>query len=254
MKAAVVSASSARLRSPGRWVRSRWWSQGVRRGRAAVGFRRACPVCSNLHIDVKVKPAEGEAEHMRIGELSQRTGTPRRLLRYDEEQSLIVAGRSANGYRDYDEYYVDRVLQIRGEGHKVALFSYGARLGECLEGRRRAGRPRSVDHRCRRPLCQAARHRPAAAAGARARGADHHRGRLDRRLRLPRAADAGRERRARRRPARFAAWCCPTSSSTRTRRPPCTPRPASTPAASSPRRSRPSARTLGAESLKLGLA
>ena len=51
---------------------------------------------------------------MRIGELSERTGTPRRLLRYYEEQGLIVAGRSANGYRDYDEYNVDRVLQIRG--------------------------------------------------------------------------------------------------------------------------------------------
>ncbi|MEQ4206545.1 MerR family transcriptional regulator [Actinopolymorpha sp. B17G11] len=51
---------------------------------------------------------------MRIGELSDRTGTSRRLLRYYEEQRLIVARRSPNGYRDYDEYNVDRVLQIRG--------------------------------------------------------------------------------------------------------------------------------------------
>ncbi|NUS16740.1 MAG: MerR family transcriptional regulator [Streptomyces sp.] len=51
---------------------------------------------------------------MRIGELSQRTGTSRRLLRYYEEQGLISAGREANGYRDYDEALVDRVLQIRG--------------------------------------------------------------------------------------------------------------------------------------------
>jgi DNA-binding transcriptional MerR regulator len=51
---------------------------------------------------------------MRIGELSQRTGTSPRLLRYYEEQGLIVAGREANGYRDYEEAYVDRVLQIRG--------------------------------------------------------------------------------------------------------------------------------------------
>ncbi|MFF7245317.1 MerR family transcriptional regulator [Embleya sp. NPDC008237] len=51
---------------------------------------------------------------MRIGELSERTGTPRRLLRYYEEQGLIVADRSPNGYRDYDESCVDRVLQIRG--------------------------------------------------------------------------------------------------------------------------------------------
>src|ERR1022692_2500132 len=43
--------------------------------------------------------------------------------------------------------------------------------------------------------------------------------------------------------ARFAPWYCPTSSSTRTRRPRCMPRPASTPAASSPRCSRRSAGT-----------
>ncbi|MEV0196543.1 MerR family transcriptional regulator [Nonomuraea sp. NPDC050691] len=51
---------------------------------------------------------------MRIGELSERTGTPRRLLRYYEEQALITPTRCANGYRDYDERFVDRVVQIRG--------------------------------------------------------------------------------------------------------------------------------------------
>ncbi|MFD8547996.1 MerR family transcriptional regulator [Streptomyces sp. NPDC059649] len=51
---------------------------------------------------------------MRIGELAARTGTPRRLLRYYEEQGLIVPDRCANGYRSYDEPTVDRVLQIRG--------------------------------------------------------------------------------------------------------------------------------------------
>ncbi|MFE4172382.1 MerR family transcriptional regulator [Streptomyces sp. NPDC056909] len=51
---------------------------------------------------------------MRIGELSERTGTPRRLLRYYEEQGLIAARRSPNGYREYDERFVDRVTQIRG--------------------------------------------------------------------------------------------------------------------------------------------
>ncbi|MDQ0376077.1 MerR family transcriptional regulator [Amycolatopsis thermophila] len=51
---------------------------------------------------------------MRIGELSDRTETPRRLLRYYEEQGLIVSRRLPNGYRDYDEYNVGRVLQIRG--------------------------------------------------------------------------------------------------------------------------------------------
>ncbi|GHH83336.1 MerR family transcriptional regulator [Kitasatospora indigofera] len=51
---------------------------------------------------------------MRIGELSERTDTSRRLLRYYEEQQLIVSTRSPNGYREYDERFVDRVMQIRG--------------------------------------------------------------------------------------------------------------------------------------------
>ncbi|MDT9689037.1 MerR family transcriptional regulator [Streptomyces sp. P9(2023)] len=51
---------------------------------------------------------------MRIGELADRTDTPRRMLRYYEEQGLIVADRTPNGYRAYDESNVDRVLQIRG--------------------------------------------------------------------------------------------------------------------------------------------
>ena len=51
---------------------------------------------------------------MRIGELSHRTGTSRRLLRYYEEQGLIVSQRSANGYREFDEAMVDRVGQVRG--------------------------------------------------------------------------------------------------------------------------------------------
>ncbi|MET7440617.1 MerR family transcriptional regulator [Streptomyces sp. NPDC004082] len=51
---------------------------------------------------------------MRIGELSRLTGASRRLLRYYEEQGLIVPDRGANGYREYDDRYVDRVKQIRG--------------------------------------------------------------------------------------------------------------------------------------------
>ncbi|WP_406376217.1 MerR family transcriptional regulator [Streptomyces sp. NBC_00647] len=51
---------------------------------------------------------------MRIGELCRLTGVSRRLLRYYEEQGLIVPDRTTNGYRDYDERYVDRVKQIRG--------------------------------------------------------------------------------------------------------------------------------------------
>jgi DNA-binding transcriptional MerR regulator len=51
---------------------------------------------------------------MRIGELSERTGIPRRMLRYYEETGMLIPGRSANGYRDYDEQSVDRALQVRG--------------------------------------------------------------------------------------------------------------------------------------------
>ncbi|MGW3496670.1 MerR family transcriptional regulator [Streptomyces sp. NPDC001020] len=51
---------------------------------------------------------------MRIGELARLTETPPRLLRYYEQQGLITPRRETNGYRDYDDYLVDRVLQIRG--------------------------------------------------------------------------------------------------------------------------------------------
>lgn len=51
---------------------------------------------------------------MRIGELAERTKVPTRLLRYYEEQELLTPDRAANGYRDYAENLVDRVVQIRG--------------------------------------------------------------------------------------------------------------------------------------------
>ena len=51
---------------------------------------------------------------MRIGELAQLTDTPARSLRYYEEQGLIIPERLPNGYRDYGDYLVDRVNQIRG--------------------------------------------------------------------------------------------------------------------------------------------
>ncbi|MBO3682530.1 MerR family transcriptional regulator [Streptomyces sp. NEAU-YJ-81] len=51
---------------------------------------------------------------MRIGELEKLTDTPARSLRYYEAQGLIVPRRLSNGYREYDDYLVDRVIQIRG--------------------------------------------------------------------------------------------------------------------------------------------
>ena len=40
---------------------------------------------------------------MKIGELSERTNVPTRMLRYYEEQGLLSSERRSNGYRDYPE-------------------------------------------------------------------------------------------------------------------------------------------------------
>jgi DNA-binding transcriptional MerR regulator len=69
------------------------------------------PASLNTHIDEKVKCM---LEHMRIGELAERTGVSPRLLRYYEEQRLITPSRALNGYREYGESHVDVVLQIKG--------------------------------------------------------------------------------------------------------------------------------------------
>jgi DNA-binding transcriptional MerR regulator len=50
---------------------------------------------------------------MRIRELAARTGTTTRTLRYYEEQGLLPAARSANGYRAYGERHVRLVREIR---------------------------------------------------------------------------------------------------------------------------------------------
>ncbi|WP_346742679.1 MerR family transcriptional regulator [Spongiactinospora sp. TRM90649] len=50
---------------------------------------------------------------MRIGELAERTGVSTRSLRYYEQQGMITARRTANGYRDYDESAVRLVTEIR---------------------------------------------------------------------------------------------------------------------------------------------
>ena len=67
--------------------------------------------------------------------------------------------------------------------------------GRLPQGGRNACEPRPVGDGGRCPLRQAARRRDGAAAGARARGADNHRRRFDRRLRYPGATDARRARR-----------------------------------------------------------
>lgn len=51
---------------------------------------------------------------MKIGELAKLTGASSRALRYYEDEELVVPRRLSNGYREYDDYLVDRVIQIRG--------------------------------------------------------------------------------------------------------------------------------------------
>ncbi|NGN94494.1 MerR family transcriptional regulator [Nocardioides sp. KC13] len=50
---------------------------------------------------------------MRISEVSDRTGIPARLLRYYEEQDLLVPARSSSGYRDYSPTDVEVARRIR---------------------------------------------------------------------------------------------------------------------------------------------
>ena len=50
---------------------------------------------------------------MRIGDLERRTGVPRRLLRYYEEQDLLHPKRDSSGYRVYEEGHVALVARIR---------------------------------------------------------------------------------------------------------------------------------------------
>ncbi|MFI2202227.1 MerR family transcriptional regulator [Streptomyces sp. NPDC020192] len=50
---------------------------------------------------------------MLIGELATRTGTSPRLLRHYESTGLLTPHRRPNGYREYAEADIPRVLRIR---------------------------------------------------------------------------------------------------------------------------------------------
>ena len=50
---------------------------------------------------------------MRIGELAALTGVSTRMLRYYEQQHLLVPQRSDNGYREYGADDVERVGRVR---------------------------------------------------------------------------------------------------------------------------------------------
>jgi DNA-binding transcriptional MerR regulator len=73
---------------------------------------------------------------MRIGELSRRTGVSVRLLRYYEEQGLLMPSRRPSGYREYGSGDAERVRRIRvllAAGLSTAKIAY-ALPGICAEG------------------------------------------------------------------------------------------------------------------------
>jgi DNA-binding transcriptional MerR regulator len=84
---------------------------------------------------------------VRIGELAERSGTTTRMLRYYEEQGLLPARRTGNGYREYDE------TDLRLTGEILALRRIGFTVDEtrpfveCLRSGHDAGDscPASLD-------------------------------------------------------------------------------------------------------------
>ncbi|MDH2429218.1 MerR family transcriptional regulator [Sphaerisporangium sp. TRM90804] len=84
---------------------------------------------------------------MRIGELARRAGVSTRALRYYEQQGLLASRRTSNGYREYDEFDVKLVAEIR------SLLTVGFTLEDarpfvdCLRAGNHAGNacPESVE-------------------------------------------------------------------------------------------------------------
>ncbi|KQU55321.1 hypothetical protein ASG84_23140 [Rhodococcus sp. Leaf278] len=50
---------------------------------------------------------------MKISEAADAIGAPARMLRYYEQQGLIDAARSANGYRDYSDEQIEHARHVR---------------------------------------------------------------------------------------------------------------------------------------------
>lgn len=70
---------------------------------------------------------------MRIGELAERAGVSRRSLRYYEQHGLLHSGRTANGWRVYDEVALARAANVRellAAGLRIEDIQ---RLAPCLE-------------------------------------------------------------------------------------------------------------------------
>ena len=86
---------------------------------------------------------------MRIGELSERTGIPTRMLRYYEQQDLLASERSTNGYRSYGEADVERASRVRGL-IQAGLSTRTARIVLDLEDQNE----RALPVECSRPLAE----------------------------------------------------------------------------------------------------
>jgi len=50
---------------------------------------------------------------MKISDAAEAVGAPARMLRYYEQQGLIEASRSTNGYRDYTDEQVEHARHVR---------------------------------------------------------------------------------------------------------------------------------------------
>ncbi|MET3452927.1 MerR family transcriptional regulator [Curtobacterium sp. 1544] len=50
---------------------------------------------------------------MKISDAAEAVGAPARMLRYYEQQGLIQAFRSSNGYRDYTDEQVEHARHVR---------------------------------------------------------------------------------------------------------------------------------------------
>lgn len=70
---------------------------------------------------------------MQIGELAERTGVSRRMLRYYEQHGLLHARRGRNGWRDYDDAAVDRVRLIADMLRSGLTVDGVRRLAPCLD-------------------------------------------------------------------------------------------------------------------------
>lgn len=62
---------------------------------------------------MRFKPRAYGVGHMKIGELSRRTGVSVRLLRYYEAQALLTSHRSPGGHRHYGPEAPAAVARIR---------------------------------------------------------------------------------------------------------------------------------------------